>query len=263
LTVDSDESVEYLPAIRLTDTGREERSEPVAREAPVTIYINGEELVTLLCSPIQLDFLAAGYLASEGLLRSPEDLKKLVVDEKKGSVWVETANQTSMKDLAFKRMVPSGCGRGAVFYNPIDAASRQKVTSTMAVGAAEVSGLVRQFQERSVLYRLTGGFHAAALCDASTVLVFSQDIARHSAVDRVFGECFLKNISVEEKLMVTSGRISSEMLLKAARRGIPIVASKSAPTNLAIRLAEELGITVVGYARGKRMNVYSNGWRIK
>ncbi len=121
---------------------------------------------------------------------------------------------------------------------------------------------MKEFQRRSDLYRTTGGVHSAALCDSEKILVFSEDVGRHNAVDKIFGRCLLEDIPTDDRMVVTSGRISSEILLKVARRRIPLIASKSAPTDLGVKLANDLGITLLGFVRGKRMNVYANRWRI-
>jgi FdhD protein len=115
----------------------------------------------------------------------------------------------------------------------------------------------------SDLFRSTGGAHAAALCEEGRVLVFKEDIGRHNAVDKVFGECLIKGIEADGKILLTSGRISSEILLKAVRRGIAILASRSAPTSLAVQFAEKAGMALVGFVRGRRMNIYSNAYRIE
>jgi FdhD protein len=104
--------------------------------------------------------------------------------------------------------------------------------------------------------------HSAALCDTKSILVFSEDIGRHNAIDKVFGECLLKDIPIHDRLLVTSGRVSSEILSKAAKRRIPLLISKSAPTNLGVQLANEVGITLIGFVREKRMNVYTHRWRV-
>jgi len=255
-------SIERFPALRLTAEGGGEIEDAVARESLATIFLNGQELVTLLCSPQQLDYLAVGFLFSEGLLKSRDEIKKVKVDEPKGAVRVETKGEISADSRFFaKRLITSGCGGGATFYSVADAAMPE-VTSRQKISSADILNLVRAFQHGSPLFRETGGVHSAALCDRSKILVFSEDIGRHNAVDKVFGRCLLEDIPTADRLLLTSGRVSSEVLYKVARREVPIIISVSAPTSLGVKMAEKLGITLVGHVRGKRMNVYTHSWRI-
>ncbi len=165
------------------------------------------------------------------------------------------------REALFKRFITSGCGRGASFYSAADATG-QKVESQLEMSAHEVFTLVGEFQHRSWTYRATGGVHSAALCDTKNILLFSEDIGRHNAIDKIFGECVLKDIPTDDRIIITSGRISSEILLKVAKRNIPILISKSAPTDLGVKLANDLGVTLLGFVRGKRINAYTNNWRI-
>jgi len=130
------------------------------------------------------------------------------------------------------------------------------------ISTSEILALVRESRHRSSIYRMTGGVHSAALCDRKHILVFADDIGRHNAIDKIFGQCLLENIPIGENIILTSGRISSEILLKVAKRKIPMIISKSAPTDLGVRLAEDLGITLIGFARGRRMNVYAHDRRM-
>ncbi|MBM3120398.1 MAG: formate dehydrogenase accessory sulfurtransferase FdhD, partial [Chloroflexi bacterium] len=230
---------------------------------PLTIVVNNQELVTLLCSPKNLDYLAVGFLSSEGLLKNKDDIKKITIDDRRGAVRVETeAENKQAGELLFKRLITSGCGRGASFYSAADVGRQVKVESQVRISPLEVFELVSEFQHRSQIFRTTGGVHSAALCDAKNILVFSEDIGRHNAIDKIFGECILNDIPTGDRIIVTSGRVSSEILLKAANRNIPLLISKSAPTDLGVRLANDLGVTLIGFVRGKRMNVYSNDWRV-
>jgi len=257
-----DNEVEKIPILRLTEEGENDTEDIVTRELPLTIILNNRELVTLLCSPVNLKYLAVGFLFSEGLLKSKDEIKKIIVDDGRGVVRVETEETGELaREALFKRLITSGCGRGASFYSAADATG-QKVESQLEMSAHEVFTLVGEFQHRSWTYRATGGVHSAALCDTKNILLFSEDIGRHNAIDKIFGECILKDISTDGRIIITSGRISSEILLKVAKRNIPILISKSAPTNLGVRLAVDLGITLIGFVRGKRMNVYTDGWRI-
>lgn len=255
--------VERFPVLQLTNEGRSSIELGVARELPVTIILNNQELVTMLCSPKNLDYLAVGFLASEGFLKSKDEIKKIMVDDERGVVRLETVEDKGFdQDVLFKRIISSGCGRGASFYSVADAAS-QKVESPMVILADEVFALVNEFQHGSEVYLATHGVHSAALCDRKSILVFSEDIGRHNAIDKIFGKCFLEDIPIDDRLVITSGRISSEILHKVAKRGIPIIISISAPTNLGVRIADSLGITLIGSVRGKRrMNIYTNGWRV-
>jgi FdhD protein len=253
---------ERFPLLRLTEEGRSSIEDVVAREFPLTIILNNQEVVTLLCSPVNLKYLAVGFLFSEGLLQSKDEIKKTIVDDQRGVVRVETEESGEIdRDVLFRRIITSGCGRGASFYSAADATG-QKVESQVEMSAHDVFTLVRDFQHRSQVYRMTGGVHSAALCDTENILVFSEDIGRHNAIDKIFGECLLKDLPTDGRIVITSGRISSEILLKVAKRNIPIVISKSAPTDLGMKLANDLGITLLGFVRGKRMNVYTHEGRI-
>ena len=255
--------IERFPILRLTKEGHSSSMEDVVvREFPVTIVLNNEELVTLLCSPKNLEYLAVGFLSSEGFLGSRDEIKKIMVDDQRGVVRVETVgNKEVNSDVLFKRVISSGCGRGASFYSAADAAS-QKVESQVEISTDEVFTLVDKFQHGSQLYLATGGVHSAALCDRQSILVFMEDIGRHNALDKIFGECLLKDISTDDRIMITSGRISSEILHKVAKRGMPIIISVSQPTNLGVRIADNLGITLISSVRGRRMNVFTNNWRV-
>jgi len=260
--------VERFPVLRVTREDRSQTEEVVAREFPVTIILNDQELVTMLCSPRNLDYLVVGFLSSEGLFQSKDEIKKILVDDERGVVRLTTVEDKGFdRDVLFKRLIPfkrlitSGCGRGASFYSAADAAS-QKVNSRMEISAGEVFALVSEFQRGSKVYLATHGVHSAALCDRESIVVFSEDIGRHNAIDKIFGKCLLEDIPTNDRVIITSGRISSEVLHKVAKRGIPIIISISAPTNLGVRIADNLGITLIGSVRGKRMKVYANDWRV-
>ncbi len=249
--------------MKLTKTGSSSIEDIVAKEFPLTIVLNNQELVTLLCSPANLRYLAVGFLFSEGLLKSKDEIKRIMVDDRRGVVRVETEGDEELaSDALFKRFITSGCRRGASFYSAADAQSQGKVESRVEISTLEVLALVNEFQYHSQIYRATGGVHSAALCDTRNIIVFSEDIGRHNALDKIFGECILSDITTDDHIIITSGRVSSEILLKVARRNIPIIVSKSAPTNLGVRLADDLGVTLVGFVRGKRMNVYTHAGRI-
>ncbi|MFO7773972.1 MAG: formate dehydrogenase accessory sulfurtransferase FdhD [Dehalococcoidia bacterium] len=253
---------EKFSILKLSDKGGSNTEEVVARESPLTIILNDQELVTLLCSPTDLTYLAVGFLSSEGLLKDKDEIRNILVDDERGMVRLETTGDKGFsQDVLFKRFISSGCGKGASFYSPADAAT-QKVESQMEISTEEVLDLVHRFQHGSHVYLATHGVHSAALCDSKSILVFSEDVGRHNAIDKIFGRCLLEDIPTNDRIIITSGRISSEILHKVAKRGIPIIISISAPTNLGVRIADTLGITLVASVRGKRMSVYTAAWRI-
>jgi FdhD protein len=253
--------LDKFPILRATRDRIKEMEDIVVKEFHLTIILNDRELVTLLCSPEKLDFLAIGFLFSEGLINSKRDIKEIDLDAEENLVRVATKKPLKFpKDILSKRLIGSSGGKGASPFFGID--PRSKIDTSIYVSPSEVLDLVDQFVHRSGLFESTGGVHSAALCDTKSVLVFSEDIGRHNAIDKVFGECLLKDIPIHDRLLVTSGRVSSEILSKAAKRRIPLLISKSAPTNLGVQLANEVGITLIGFVREKRMNIYTHRWRV-
>ena len=257
-----EDKTEKVNILRLTAESTSEIEDTVVREFPLTIVLNDQELVTLLCSPADQKNLAVGFLYSEGLINGRDEVKNVTFNEGTGVVRVETeGGDVLAREALFSRLITSGCGRGASFYSATDVTGK-KVESPLQVSVSAILALMKDFQHRSETFRATGGVHSAALCDTKNILVFNEDIGRHNAMDKVFGECLLKDIPTDDCLVITSGRISSEILLKVARRNVPILVSKSAPTNLGVKMAEDLGITLVGFVRGKRVNVYTHKQRI-
>lgn len=235
----------------------------VVREFPLTIFLNGEELVTLLCSPKSLDFLVYGFLISEGIIEDKKDIKEIKVDEENGVVDVFTSQQKDMTSYFMgKRMMTTGCGGGTVFYNIHDVVSCRPAEEGFKVEAKKLLALMRDFSAASEVFKNTGGVHSSALSDGNDILIYHEDVGRHNALDKVLGEAFVKDIKFTDKLILTSGRISSEMLTKAAKRGISMIVSRSAPMDLALQIGEEMNTTIVGFVRGNRMNVYTGSSRI-
>lgn len=239
-----------------------ETEDPVVREAPLTIYLNGREFVTLLCTPELMDMLAIGFLRSEGLIRDFSDVTSLRVDGEQGFVFVETQSGGLAEELYGKRTITTGCGKGTVFFSVLDALKSEPVSADLTVTVAQIHRLMRALQEQAVLFQLTGGIHSAALCSAEGISYFCEDIGRHNAVDKILGLCLRDGATINEKILVTSGRISSEILVKAAKLGLPVLVSRAAPTTLSVDLAERLGITLVGFVRGQRLNIYSHAERV-
>jgi FdhD protein len=219
--------------------------------------------VTLLCSPKDLEYLAVGFLFAEGLIKGKEEIKSIFADTKDGAVWVETGDGKKLRsNILAKRLITTGCGKGLSFIDSRVHRKSLKTISDVKMHAGKVAKLMKEFQEKSQIYRKTGGVHSAGLANSRGIIAFNEDIGRHNAIDKILGECVLKGFKTDGLILMTSGRVSSDLLAKAARAMIPFIISRSAPTDLAVRLARDLGITLVGFARGSRMNVYSNERRI-
>lgn len=260
LVIDKTEGIEV---IRVKEGEYEAFDDKMAVEYPVTIFFNDQELVTLLSTPNFLEELAIGFLNSEGMIRAYDDIDSIELDADKGLIYVKTKKKQVLSEKLFaKRTITSGCGKGTIFYNVLDSMRSQKVEWPLDITSDQVINLMIALQQNSTMYKETGGNHASALCNPEGLVVYHEDIGRHNAVDKIVGHCIKNNIDLEDKVLVTSGRVSSEILLKVAKLGIPMIVSKSAPTTLSVRLARELGISLVGFVRGKRFNIYANGWRI-
>ena len=230
----------------------EEVSGEVVREQPLTISVNGVRFVTLLCSPMQLEALVVGYLWMENVIQGLDDIVALGVTPVDGRA--DVTLRTAV-ELPTERILTSGCGGGITFR--IDHRLFPPLRSTMKVPASVIWPRMKDLFATAVHYRESRGIHGAALADANGLIVMAEDVGRHNAVDKVKGEALRAGLSTEDLILLSTGRVSSEMLLKAARMGVPVVASRTSPTEMAVRLAEQLNVTVCGYVRPDALNVYA------
>jgi FdhD protein len=228
-------------------------------EAPVSLTVNGEAWVTFMCTPTDLEAMAVGFLYDEGVIDQIGDVKDVRVCEHGDNVdvWLSRAAQ---QPKSWRRT--SGCTGGVT---AVDLLARPDVTFDLQAprfGAEMVGTLVDMLFESQELYRETGGVHTSALSDGERILLSAEDIGRHNTLDKIAGLCLMKNVWPERRILITTGRISSEMLQKAARLGAAILISRTSPSSLSIEMANRYGITLVGYARRQQFNVYSNPQRV-
>ncbi len=230
----------------------------VVREVPFTIVLNGIEIATLAASPHEPETLAVGFLRSIGIVRSRNEVSAVRFSEDSFCALVEIEG-LSVEDLdgLGSQIKESGCGGGSSIQIRDRAAVLKPVPPGPTVEAGDLLRLYQMFQDQSMLFKATGGLHSAAIGRGGVLEITAEDIARHNAVDRVFGKALLDDIPLEGTILLTSGRVSKELVLKTARQGIPIILSRSAPMDLAVDTAEKLNVTVAGFVRGRRMNVYS------
>ncbi|MFJ7831273.1 formate dehydrogenase accessory sulfurtransferase FdhD [Peribacillus sp. NPDC097206] len=252
--------------IRISKGEVQQTEDTVVTEFPVTVKINGQEFVTMVCTPEYIEDMVIGYLASEGIIRKYEEIKEIWFQEKEGYVHVKTDKLNPYyQEFQNKRYITSCCGgsrQGFVFVN--DALTAKKMENmTVRLTPEDCFRLMKDLQQSAVTFQQTGGVHNAALCDVNGLVLSRMDIGRHNALDKIYGYCLKNGISLEGKAIVFSGRISSEILLKVAKIGCELILSKSAPTELALELAEGLGITTVGFIRNDSMNIYTCPDRIQ
>lgn len=231
-------------------------------ERAVTIYMNDVEVATVQATPSDLEEMGIGFLVDEGLLVQRDELGDISVDAKRGLVYVTTAESVP-DDLVYKtRYITSGCGKGVTFSSMAHARGLDRVSSELTVAADEVYALMGEMARLAEAYRDSGGMHACALARDGRVVFLREDVGRHNALDKVLGRAWLDRVPVADAVLLTTGRISYEMAVKAAKNRVPIVVSRSAVTDLAAQIADELGITVAGYARGGGLTVYTHPSRI-
>lgn len=242
--------------IKKLDTSLEEIEDSVAVEKKLRISVNGNEVISLYCTPLMIRELVVGLFLTEGIIKGQFCAEKISIRyEDEILVDIPADGDVSTEGM----VITSGCVGGITSTRKKDF---EKVKDDFFIDPATIKAIFKEFQQRSELFRLTGCVHSAALSDGKEILVFTEDIGRHNAVDKVIGYSILENIPFAGKLMLVSGRLSSEIASKCARWCVPIVASRTAPTDLAIEIAEKSGVTLVGFVRGDRLNVYTNAQRI-
>ncbi len=230
----------------------------VIEEGMITLFVNGRELASLMCTPREPLQLALGFLANEEFITSYEEV---AIDHVCAAgdcvdIWLTKP----VWDKPRRRIITSGCGGGLTF---VDLAEHQDpVTAEFAVKPQKIGELITQLQTHESLYARARGVHASALSDGERLVVIAEDIGRHNTVDRLRGECLLTGRETEGLMLLATGRVSSEMIFKAAKMGCPVVASRTSPTSISVGLAREWNITLCGYVRRRSMNVYSHPERL-
>jgi FdhD protein len=237
---------------RVRGSRADEVAGEIVREQPLTLSVNGEKFLTLLCSPVKLEALVVGYLWMEKVITSLDEVTRVEVSPVDGHAEVTLSHPVT---LPTERILTSGCGGGITFR--IDHRLFPRLASSLRVAPETLSAQMKDLFAAAVHYRESRGIHGAALSDGERLLVVAEDVGRHNAVDKVKGEALLRGIPTEDRILLSTGRVSSEMLLKAARMGVPLVASRTSPTEMAVALAEQLNITVCGYVRPDSLNLYA------
>lgn len=250
--------------LRVTGDGTHEFEDMVASEKAVSLLVNGISIVSLLCSPADLDAMAVGFLLSEGLLQERKQLLHIKTAEAAARVEVTLGHLPKNWQEAFhSKTMTSGCGRGITFTSTAALKTVEPVRSRLQVHPDAILDLLKKFRSISTQFLETGGVHSAALATTEKeILFFTEDIGRHNAVDKLIGRAFLDEIPLADKILLSSGRVSGEIMTKVIRNRIPILVSRTAPTCMSVTAAEDFGVTLIGFARNRRMNVYSHPQRL-
>ena len=225
----------------------------VPREMELTVYVNERAIVTILCTAAKLDYLVIGYLYAEGFITTLDDIAsmELKMDESLADVKLKDA------DFVLPTLRKLGCSGSSVYKT-----TGENVYSDLTTTPEAVLTLMETLQAQMELYPISGGVHTSALADTEKLLAIAEDIGRHNTLNKIQGECIMRGLTTKDKLMLITGRISSEMLLKAAKMETPIVVSRHAPTRTAIMLANEMNIALVGQARGNSLAVFTHPERL-
>ena len=230
----------------------------VIEEALVTIYVNAEELVTLMCSPVDEEALAVGFLFNEGLIERLEDVG--IVQANAARTLVDVLLRKRSFTPPRRKIMTAGCGIGVTFRLLTE--RYPALVSAFETGPETVIRRMREMQGVARLYSQVRGVHTAALADETGILLVAEDVGRHNTIDKVAGKALLHGVPTADRILVSSGRISSEMLTKARIMGIPLVVSRTAPTSTSVQLAAAWDICIVGYVRSGGMRVYTAPHRL-
>ena len=251
--------------INLEAHTRKREKETVAIEEPTNIYLNEEYLVTLLSTPTMRKELAIGWLLSEGILHSFSEIKNITVSGSEIEASTKRSfDRKDLKILGVTRLYTTACGLSTAKFNEvISAKETEQIRSDYRIKAKEALRIVKELENGAVFFRKTGGTHVSALFERGKLVMLAEDVGRHNSVDKVIGSAAQTDTKFSECVLASSGRQPADMVLKAARTGIPIIVSKAAPIRSGIIAAEKWGVTLVCFARKNRMNVYSHPFRIE
>jgi len=234
----------------------------VVVERPLTLFLNGQEIVTNMTIGDFPEYLAVGFLLNQNMLRADDEITGIDVDEDLDIVVVRTARETDYEEKLKKKTRTSGCAQGTVFGDLMEKIEDVRLDAAARLKTSDLYALTRKINTTDSLYLTAGAIHGCVLCQGDRPLVYMEDVGRHNAVDKIAGYMFLNGIAPEDKIFYTTGRLTSEMVIKTVQMRIPILASRSGFTAWGVELARQTGLTLIGRARGKRFVALSGAERI-
>ena len=231
---------------------------PVVKEIPLTIYLNKQEIVTAMTLGDMPDLLAVGYLLNQNMLKRDDVISGIDYDEDLQVVIVRTERKTNYEKKMEKKIRTSGCAVGTVYGDIMDDFSSVNLDKNTKIKTSWIYTISKKVNTRPSLYLKAGALHGCVLCQKDSPLIYVEDVGRHNAVDKIAGWMFLNKENANDKIFYTTGRLTSEMVIKTVQMGVPILISRSGFTEAGVRLAREAGLTLIGRAKGKRM-IIANG----
>ena len=236
---------------------------PVVYERPLTLFLNGQEIVTMMTIGDHPDYLAVGYLLNQNMLQPDDEITGIDHDEELDIVVVRTARETDYEEKLKKKVRTSGCAQGTVFGDLMERFDDVELDGAAILKTSWLYALTKTINTTPSLYLKAGAIHGCVLCEADRPLVYMEDVGRHNAVDKIAGYMFLKGMSPAGKIFYTTGRLTSEMVIKTVQMQIPILISRSGFTAWGVDLARQAGLTLIGRARGKRFMALAGEDRIR
>jgi len=257
----SDAGLRPTYAVMAIDEYGVQQEKHIAGEQPLTIYVNKKEIVTLMTLGTHPEALVLGYLKNQGFIADITEILSVQVDWESESAAVVTRNKHDWDEKLSKRTVTSGCGQGTVFGNMMEQLEHIKFEQIL-LKQSTVYALLSNISKENEVYKRAGGVHGCALCHGNQQLIFVEDVGRHNAVDTICGLMWLNDINGADKIFYTTGRLTSEMVIKVAQMGVPTILSRSGITHMGLSLAQQLGVTLVARAKGKHFLIYNGSGNI-
>ena len=246
-----------------TDEAGRDVPTPIAGEHPLTLYVDKHEIVTLMTLGAAPEALAIGFLRNQRLVRSIEDIVSVQVDWEVNAAVVTTRSGLADLDKRMeKKTATTGCGQGTVFGDLMEDIESIRLDDSVRVDEETLFGLLNAVRIHESIYKEAGAVHGCALAEGARILTFVEDVGRHNAVDAIAGWMWLEGIDGSDKIFYTTGRLTSEMVIKAAQMNIPVLVSRSGLTKMGHEIAERVGITMIGRAVNKRYLLFTGGHRL-
>lgn len=253
----SDEGLDPTESLTIMDERGNRREMHVAVERPLTVYLDKREIVTLMTIGTYPEWLTLGYLRNQHLITDLNEVRSVQVDWSVDAVAVTThAGNAGDNARLEKRTVTTGCGQGTVYGDLMEQVDQLQM-QPCTIRQSALYAMLETLKPYNVIYRGAGAVHGCALCQGAEVVSFVEDVGRHNAVDAIAGDMWLRNIAGEDKYFYTTGRLTSEMVIKVAQMQIPLLVSRSGTTAMGLSIARQLGITLIGRTRGRRFMVYN------